>query len=156
MNIIVKNGFPFEFLPNVVKSYRVLSPMEMFNVLEDSNNIKGHYVFFDIIMRRLNFPFAPCVYGNRVRILFYKNRHKCYITEELREPDLSQSNIKLIQHMLESKYNIHTYNSIIYTIFSKVFRLNTNNFAIYGKDHKGNCGYLSFNNDKLSMFHEIV
>ena len=157
MSIVIKTGFPISLLPNVVKCSIFLRPAEMLNVLDNESQYVGHYLFIDIIMRRFNFPFFPYVYGNRVKVLLYKNRHKkSYFTEELREPDVSQGNIKFIQHMLETRYAVDTYYNIIYMIFSKMFRLDKNNFAIYGRDHNGHFGYLSFTNNKFAMFHQII
>jgi hypothetical protein len=157
MSIVIKTGFPISLLPNGVKSSGFVRPTEMLNVLDDSNQCRSHYLFIDVIMRRFNFPFFPYVYGNRVKVLLYKDRHKkSYFTEELREPDVSQGNVKFIQHMFESRYTVDTYHNIIYMIFAKMFKLNKNNFAIYGRDHNGNFGYLSFTNNKFAMFHQIT
>ena len=158
MNIVVNNCFPVELFPCFIKSSKVLLPIDMFGVLEDSRYDRSQYVFLDIIMRRFNFPFSPCMFGNKIKILLYKNNKKCrsYVTEELIEPDVSHGNIKFIQHMLESRNIIDTYNNIIYMIIKKVFRLHKNNFAIYGRDHIGNIGYLSFTDSKSPMFHSVL
>lgn len=157
MKLTTHVDFPISLFPVRIVSSVVLYPTDMLNSI-GSANYNSSYVFLDIVMRQFNFPFVPSIEGNKVKILFYKRTYcgKSYVTQEFRIPEINSTNINLIQCMLDNKYNLSTYNNIIYTILSKIFKLHNSNFAIYGRDHNGQMGYLTFQKDnKMPVLHYI-
>ncbi len=158
MSLDFKFDFPIDLFPFKIVESRILIPTE----ISDSLSNKSHqsFVFFDIIMKQFNFPFFPHMSGNTVSVMFFRKTiyGKSYFTQELRIPEINEKNISLIQCMVDSSIkgnlSIDNYNHIIYTIFTKVLKIYSDVFAIYGRDINGNFGYLTFQRkSKVPVFH---